>query len=675
MLTSTLAAILLFAVTEPASHRADVVVYGGTSAGVVAAVQAARMGRSVVLVTPHPKLGGLSSSGLGATDIGDKRAIGGLSREFYRRLRRHYEQGSAWTFERQDDFQGRGHRPGEDAAWTFEPKVAAAIFDALVAEAEIEVVRGRLDRTRTPERRAARLISLPLVDGRRIEGHVFIDATYEGDLMAAAGVTYTVGREPERRYGETLNGVRVGRAVHHQFVRPVDPYVVAGDPSSGMLPGIEAGGPRDDASDGAGDHRVQAYCYRLCATDVPENRAAWHKPDGYDPLLYELLLRNFEAGDHRRPWNPVLMPNRKTDANNNFAVSTDFIGQSYDYPDADDAARVEILLRHEHYQKGLMWTLANHPRVPADVREHFQTWGPAKDEFVDNEHWPDRIYVREARRMVAAVVMTEHHCMRREVVSDPIGMGAYNMDSHHVRRYVTADGHVRNEGDVQVRSVPYPISYRSIVPRDTECSNLLVPVCLSASHIAYGSIRMEPVFMLLAQSAATAAVHSIEEEVGVQDLDFERLKRRLLADDQVLEIPAFTVELPGIVIDDRGAEWIGDWTPSRSTPHWVGHDYRHDGDEGKGAKSVRFFAELEPGRYEVRLAYSAHGNRASNVPVTIVHRDGRTKRRIDQRRSPRIDDQFVTLGVFAFDEHATVIVSTTGTDGHVIADAVQWLEK
>jgi hypothetical protein len=364
---------------------------------------------------------------------------------------------------------------------------------------------------------------------------MFVDATYEGDLMAAADVSYHVGREANDVYRETLNGMQPTLNVkNHRFTHPVDPFVKPGNPASGLLWGIQA---KQLPPDGSGDQLVQAYCYRLCTTDAPANRRAWPRPADYDESRYELLLRNFEAGDHRAPWNPVWMPNRKTDTNNNHAFSTDYIGGSYDYPEADYDQRERIIADHRSYQQGLMWTLANHPRVPQKVRAEFQRLALAKDEFVDNDNWPTQLYVREARRMIGAYVMTEHNCRGSEVAQDSIGMGAYGMDSHNCQRYVTPNGHVQNEGDVQVHGFqPYPISYRALIPTPDECSNLLVPICLSSSHIAYGSIRMEPVFMILGQSAVTAAALAIDENIGVHDVDYKQLASRLRADGQVLTL-------------------------------------------------------------------------------------------------------------------------------------------
>jgi len=513
----------------------DVVVYGGTSSGVVAAVQVARMGKSVVLIEPGRYLGGLTSGGLGATDIGNKRAIGGVAREFYGRIYRHYAQPSAWKHETLEEYRKKSGRSVDvDTMWGFEPHVAEQVYADMIREAKVPVIFGqRLDLKGGVKKQGARITAIVMESGRSFRGRVFIDATYEGDLMAKAGVSYTVGRESNAKYGETLNGVQKRQAKYHQFIKPVDPYVRPGDPKSGLLPGIQGDGPGEE---GQGDHRVQAYCFRMCMTDEPAIRRPWPKPKDYDPGRYELLLRNFEAGDHRVPWLKKAMPNRKTDTNNKRAVSTDNIGMNYEYPDADHATREKIIKEHETYQKGLLWTLANHPRVPESIRKLYQTWALAKDEFVDNDNWPHQLYVREARRMVSDYVMTEHNCRGNRAAPDPVGLGAYGMDSHHTQRYVDAEGHVRNEGDVEVGGFsPYPVSYRSIVPKASECTNLLVPVCVSASHIAYGSIRMEPVFMVLGQSAATAAVHAVESDADVQAVDYARLRKRLLADRQVLE--------------------------------------------------------------------------------------------------------------------------------------------
>jgi hypothetical protein len=537
----SLALFLLSALPGRASDPPrDIVIYGATSAGIAAAVQATRMGKSVVIFEPSDRPGGLTTGGLGQTDIGNKQVVGGIAREFYRAVKRHYADPAAWKWQACEEYRSGGQSasaPDEDTMWTFEPSAALAILEGWITEHRIKVLYGeRLDRSSgvTLSRSVPwRILSIRMESGRVITGRMFIDATYEGDLMAAAGVEHTIGRESNAIYGETLNGLQRSQARHHQFVSYVDPYVKPGNPESGLLPFVEQDVPDED---GTGDHRLQAYNFRMCLTDHPENRIPFYKPEGYDLLWYELLLRNFEAGETRVPWINSPMPNRKTDTNNSLGVSTDFIGQNYDYPTATYERRREIVNRHRLYQQGLMWTLANHPRVPESVRAEVSRWGVCRDEFTAGNGWQGQLYIRESRRMLGRTVMTQHHCQGRDTVADPVGMAAYTMDSHHVRRFVAADGGVRNEGDVQVGGFPpYPIGYGAIVPGAEQCANLLVPVCLSASHIAYGSIRMEPVFMVLAQAAATAAVHAIEQAVPVQDVDYPTLRKKLLADGQILE--------------------------------------------------------------------------------------------------------------------------------------------
>ncbi|MEX2016316.1 MAG: FAD-dependent oxidoreductase, partial [Candidatus Hydrogenedentales bacterium] len=412
-------------------------------------------------------------------------------------------------------------------------------YEAWTAELDIPVHRDKwLDREKGVVKEGTRIVSITTLDGDTYRGKMFIDATYEGDLMAAAGVSYHVGRESNATYGETLNGVQTERAISHQFEHKVDPYVVPGDSSSGLMPRIHGGAP---GVDGEADHRIQAYCFRMCLTKVPENRVPFPKPKGYDPQQYELLARYFEAG-FNRPFNKFdPAPNAKTDTNNYGAFSTDNIGMNYDYPEASYERRKEIIAEHEQYQKGLMYFMANDPRVPEKIRKEAASWGLAKDEFVDNGHWPHQIYVRESRRMVSDFVMAEPHLRGDKPTPKSVGMGSYNMDSHNVQRYVAYDedgkGYALNEGDIQISpGRAYPISYEALVPKADECANLLVPVCISASHIAYGSIRMEPVFMVLGQSAATAAALAIENETSVQEVQYDKLRERLLGDGQRLEL-------------------------------------------------------------------------------------------------------------------------------------------
>ena len=525
--------------------QADVCVYGGTAGGIVAAIQASRLGKRAVMVEPSGKLGGLSTGGLGATDIGNKAAIGGISREFYHRVAQYYAQDSAWTRESCEDYfakrgSGRGSAAelaaAEATMWTFEPHVAVRVFEGMIREAGVPVYRE--ERLVSVKTRGQRITEIRTAGGGVFRARMFIDATYEGDLMAKGRVSHTVGREANALYGETLNGIR-GETPKHQFTVPVDPYRKPGESASGLLPFIQ---PDGLGRPGAGDHRVQAYNFRLCFTTNAANRLPLVPPPNYDPAKHELLARYLEAlvaaGKPPRLeefWNPIWMPNGKTDINNNGGFSTDYIGANYDYAAADYAQRARIWKAHEDYIRGFLTFLATSPRVPENMRAEMRLWGPCRDEFADTGGWPNQLYVREARRMVADCVMTEHHCRGTEKVEDSVGLAAYNMDSHNCQRIVR-NGRVENEGDVQVPPMkPYPISYRAIVPKAKECGNLLVPICLSATHIAYGSIRMEPVFMILGQSAATAACLAIDRQVSVQNVDYGRLRSRLLADRQVLE--------------------------------------------------------------------------------------------------------------------------------------------
>ncbi len=665
------------------THTADVVIYGGTSAGVAAAVQVSRMGRSVILIEPGRHIGGLTSGGLGYTDSGDKRVIGGIAREFYQRIRRHYDSPAAWVHEKASEYAR--YRPGEDAMWTFEPKVAEALFHQWLDETHVErVLNERLNRINGVTRDRDRISSITTESGRIYRGKQFIDATYVGDLMAAAKIRYTVGRESNSVYGEDFNGNQPKANTHnHRFVRNVDPYVEPGNPASGLLTGIDDSGVGEE---GSGDHRVQAYCFRMCMSNVAGNRVPFPKPENYDERRYELLFRNFEAGDLRFPMKPDMMPNGKTDTNNNCAFSTDYLGGNYDYPEAGYSEREAIVRDHEVYQQGLMWSLANHPRVPESIRMEMAQWGLPKDEFTDNGHWPHQLYIREARRMISDYVVSELDCRRARIVDDSVGLGSYNMDSHNVRRYVTAEGFVQNEGDVQVSpGGPYLISYRAIIPGRDQTTNLLVPVCLSSSHIAYGSIRMEPVFMILGQSAATAAVLALEADVPLQSLPFQRLRERLLKDGQVLDLPADAkkkvliskASLPGIILDNTDAEVTGIWTHSASSENFVGIDYVHDSDVEKGTKSVKWTLKAPAsGKFDLRLSWSPGSNRATNVPVRITVGQTIKTVTVNERIAPAIDSLFQSIDSLQLeaDETIEVVISNADTNGHVIADAVQLLK-
>ena len=520
----------------------DVIVYGGTSAAVTAAVEVAQSGKTVILVSPDTHLGGLTSNGLGFTDTGNKETIGGLAREFYHRVYMHYNDSSAWKWQKHAEYGNKGQGipaiDGENRTmWIFEPHVAEQIFENFIAENKIQVYRNEwLDRKSGVVMSGGKIISIKTLSGKVFAGKMFIDATYEGDLMAAAGVSYHIGRESCSEYGETYNGVQANVFHHdHYFKENVDPYKIPGKPESGLLYGISV---ERIAPNCTGDNKIQAYCFRLCMSNHPDNRMPFPKPENYNPENYELLGRVFDAG-WREWFNKFdLIPNRKTDTNNHGPFSSDFIGMNYDYPEASYERRKEIIKEHEDYQKGLLYYVANDPRVPQEIRDKMDKWGLAKDEFTDNGNWPHQLYIREARRMIGEYVTSENDVLAKREVPEPIGMGSYAMDSHNVQRYVTSKGFVQNEGDIGVSpNAPYGISYRSVIPKKEECTNLLVPVCVSASHIAYGSIRMEPVFMILGQSAAAAACLCIDKNVGIQDVDYMLLKKILQKRNQVLNLP------------------------------------------------------------------------------------------------------------------------------------------
>lgn len=521
-------------------NTVDIVIYGGTSAAVIAAVEAKQSGKSVIIVSPDLHLGGLTSGGLGWTDTGDKSVIGGLARNFYQRVWQHYNANDAWRWQPKEEYgntgQGTPAIDGENRTmWIFEPHVAEKVFEDLVEEHQIRVDRDEwLNRENGVEMNDGKIVSISTLKGKTYNGKMFLDATYEGDLMAAAGVSYHVGREGRNTYKEEWNGVQTGVLHHkHWFESDISPYIVSGDPSSGLLPRVSDEDPGEKYSS---DDKIQAYCFRICMTDHEPNRLPFSKPEGYDPMEYELLARVFETGwdGWFNKFDPI--PNYKTDTNNHGPFSSDNIGMNYDYPEASYKRRKEIIKEHEQYQKGLLWFVANDKRVPEEIQLKMRKWGLSKDEFTDNGNWPHQIYVREARRMIGDYVMTENELLKKRSTPMPIGMGSYTMDSHNIQRYIKDDGFVQNEGDIGVDTKgTYSISYGSLTPKKEECENLLVPVCVSSSHIAFGSIRMEPVFMILGQSAATAAVLAIDEGISVQDVDYKKLSKVLMDKGQILE--------------------------------------------------------------------------------------------------------------------------------------------
>jgi hypothetical protein len=537
---------------EP-SRRADVVVYGATASGVIAAVAAAREGKGVLLLEPGKHVGGMVSAGLGATDTGNRAAIGGYAREFFRRVRDYYVKTYAPKSDQVQDCSDGFH---------FEPHVAELVFRLMLQEAGVQVVFDqRLAKVHKSGPRIQGIVATTL-DGRHENSYqapVWIDASYEGDLMAKAGVKYTYGREGRDQYHESIAGIQA-RSPAHQWPFAVSPF----DDKGQLLPFVQ---PSPPGEPGAGDKKIQAYNFRLCMTQRPDLRVPFPKPANYDPARYELLARYLA----KRPdvkvgqlMNPVKMPNGKSDTNNNGPFSTDHIGANWAYPEADFATRQRIWQDHVDYTQGLLFFLANDPRVPTALHLEMSTWGLAKGEFTDTAHWPHQLYVREARRMLGAYVMTQRDIMDQRSKPDAVGLGSYNTDSHHVQRAPTSDGAVINEGDFQVRVQPYAIPYRSLVPKKTECENLLVPVCMSASHVAYGTIRMEPVYMILGQASGVAAAQAIDDKTPVQAIAIDKLLAKLKSQKAILSPDGLGKEsgstkgldpsrLAGIVVVDEKA--------------------------------------------------------------------------------------------------------------------------
>ncbi len=636
----------------------DVCVYGGTSGGVISAVQAARQGKSVALAVFNNHVGGMTSGGLGATDVGGNgnAYIQGMSREFYERISVKYG--------------------GTTARFNFEPKVAEAVFNEMLTGAGVTPKWNQ--RLANVTKSGQRITQIAMEDGTIYRAKMFIDATYEGDLMAMAGVSFTLGRESVAQYGENLNGIRANTPAH-QFTVNVDPYIVPGNPASGLLPHIQ---PGDGGNPGDADARMQAYNYRMCLTNNAANRLPIAAPPGYSEANYELLGRLIDAriaagntltlGSFM---NVSGMPNSKTDINNNGPFSTDFIGMNHDYPSASYTEREAIATAHRNYIQGFFYYLGNSTRVPAAVRTSMLSYGFCTDEFQDTAGFPHQLYVREARRMVSDYVMLQQNCQGSRVAPESIGLGSYTMDSHNCQRIVK-NGFAINEGDVQSGTPnPYPIAYRSIVPKVGECENLLVPWSLSASHMAFGSIRMEPVFMILAQSAASAAVIAIDDNVPVQQVSYAKLAVQLTADKQALGSGADPGA--GIIVDNNDTANVtvtGAWTASTSVAGFYGGNYVTDNNELKGSKSFRFTPDLPvEGDYDVFLRWTTNPNRPTNVPVDVIYDGGMQTYTVNQQNN---NGTWVLLGRkhFKAGTGGSLLIRTTGTEGFfVIADAARWL--
>lgn len=636
------------------TSEVDVCIYGGTSAGVIAAYTAKKANKSVILIEPGKHLGGLTTGGLGYTDIGNKYAITGVSRNFYRRVGKYY---------------------GSFEQWIFEPHVAEQVFMDYIHEAQVNVLyQYQLSDVKKENGNIREITLQSSQDAKKnpekmVKAKMFIDCSYEGDLMAKAGVSYIVGREANSLYNETYNGVQLREK--HQFPDGIDPYKVPGKPESGLLWGISAA---TLAKQGDGDNKVQAYNFRICLTDQPSNLIPITRPDDYDSTKYELLLRVLEKKPAKDLWAFLkfdLMPNHKTDINNNGPFSTDMIGMNYDYPEADYAKRKAIFTSHENYTKGFLYFIGHDQRMPAHLRSEILKWGYPKDEYADNRNWSPQMYVREVRRMKGEYIMTQANCEGKEVVQDEAGMAAYTMDSHNIQRIIY-NGMVKNEGDVQIGGFgPYPISYRSLVPKSDECKNLLVPVCLSATHIAYGSIRMEPVFMVLAQSSAVAACMAIDNKISVQQVNVQNLQKILKAN------PLANGSTPEILVDndDKIHTVIkGNWITEKKGGY--GPSYFADTTHSKGIKSVQFLPEIKKrGNYQLFTYFPKLQNGSSQTSITIF--DGKkTAEKVVQKEDLQVQGQttgeWISLGTYTLEpgKKAYVEISNKRADNTIVADAV-----
>ncbi len=668
--------VLLFS-SSALALETDLVIYGGTPAGLSAGIVAAREGASVVIIEPTKWIGGMVTGGLCRSDVGKEQTIGGFPREFFTRA--------------------AAAKP-DTTMWYAEPSVNMATFQAMLKEAGVKVITGQALKRITKD--GARITSLTTTDGTTYSGKMFIDASYEGDLMAAAKVSYIVGRESRAQYGEPLAGY------HPMEIRPrtvevmesdcpsiggTGPAYVHGTPAS--ISGLGSDGkplfgvyPAPKLQPGDADHRTQSYNFRICVTQRPDIFVPFPKPANYDASRYELLLRliqTFPGVRFGRLFHIGSTSHGKYDLNAQGLFSTDYPGANFDYPDGDATTRARIWQDHIDFTQGMFWFLGHDERVPQSLREQALSWGLCKDEFADNDHWPYALYIREGRRMIGEYVMVQKDLQTDIFKDDSIAMGSFLIDCHIVQRILAGDGTVRDEGSFQdTPALPYQIAYRSLTPKRAECENLLVPFCLSASHIAYCSIRMEPVYMALGHASALAAVQAMRANQSVQAIDVKALREKLLAQQAVLELPELanmprSAKLPGIVMDDQQAEKIGHWTGSTHGNPVDGASV-HDANGEKGGLSITYRLTVpKSGRYEVRVSYAPAPNRASNVPVSVQHAKGTETIIVNQKKAPPIDGLFLKLGEFDFDaaKPAVITIRNGDTNGIVGADAVQLLAE
>lgn len=659
LIISTLASLLsVCALAQAGSY--DLLVYGGTSSGVIAAYTAAREGLSVALIERTGHVGGLTTSGIGNVDIGWATTVGGYTAEFLRTVGAHY---------------GTPHK----MQIALECKVAEQIYNDMLAKSGVDVIlHSRLKEQGGVQTEAGRIVSITLEDGREISASMFIDCSYEGDLMAQAGVSYIVGRESREEYGESSAGVS-----EYKVLRTYTPEELA------EVRKVAARYPLDvifeeRSTPGAADSKSQAYVYRLTVTNDPDNLVPFYEPEGYDPDRYFNVLFRIKRRGAKR-FGQILtlykLPNNKYDLNH-----MDLVNAAWNYPEGTYAKREALDLYHRRYQEGFLYFLGHDPRVPEELRKDVLRYGYAKDEYADNGNWPYQLYIREGRRMKGDFVMTQHDAWENTTKEDAVAIGSYFLDCHIVSSIVTKRGIHLEEGNFDYTPYkPYELPYRIITPRKAECSNLLVPVCMSASHVICASLRMEPVYMMLGQVAGDAVALALRDGSAVQDIDVKELQKKLKEQKQIIHFKTplgmyLTPEMfDGIVIDDSDLG-LGDgfWSHSTSQGPFMKYDYRFVPVNPNGGIEAVFPVKVpSKGKYEVQIMYSASGNRVKAADVTVVDKKGQHPCSVDMTKSPRIEGSWHSLGEYRFDprQEGKVIITNKGESGVVVIDAVRIIKK
>jgi hypothetical protein len=671
-------ALLLFlnpTITQ-AADQADVVVYGSTPGGFCAAIAAAREGASVILLEPTNHVGGVNTGGLSFSDSNQtvRSTVMGLFDEWHRRI--------------EQDYTARGVKLPYQVAvknndkWTYEPHVAQRVTQQMLDEAKVRVLTRRILTSVVKD--GERIVQLRTSDGDFV-AKTFVDATYEGDLLAAAGVSWTIGREGRDEFQESLAGKQYTKAK-----LPISGFDDAGKP----LPFITATELGDEM---AGDSLVMTYSFRLCLTADPAKRVPFPQPAAYDPARFELFRRYARLNKGGVGFDMYPLPGNKIDGNNSIGgqFSLGMVGACNGWSEANAAERQKLWEAHKQYTLEFLHFLTTDESVPEQVRKRFADLGLCKDEFAEHGHWPPQLYVREGRRLKGMYVVSQKDILDRPEKDDPIVVSSFPIDSHDVRRVALPDGGVMNEGTIfpvrmkgRPHGYPYHIPYRAILPLPTECANLLAPVPLSCTHVAMSSIRVEPTWMILGQSAGIAAALAAKEGVAVQKLAYPKLRDRLVAQGQVLELPTLPElpsppagpisipvdSLPGIVLDDESAELKGDWQVSINFKPYIGQGYRHDDKRGDGNSQAVFrFKTPKTGEYELRMAYSAHETRAKKVPVVIQSGDQKATMHVDQTVPLSSGQAFRPVGKCQLvgGAESTITVTNTGTEGFVILDALQ----